>query len=92
MLAGERRISARHGAQKLGSVLSLIFSLTFTKVQPMSGRSIEEHAMPAGHHTVFRPEPAESARLCCTLDATMFRQQPPAANGLPLSEREAGMP
>jgi hypothetical protein len=48
--------------------------------------------MPAGRHTVFRPAQAEIARPCCTLDATMFRLQPPAANGLPLSEREAGMP
>ena len=48
--------------------------------------------MPAGRHTVFRPEQAEIARLCSTPDATMFRLQPPAANGLPLSEREVGMP
>lgn len=48
--------------------------------------------MPAGRHTVFRPEPAESARPRCTLDATLFRLQPLAANGLPLGEREAGMP
>jgi hypothetical protein len=92
-IAGRRsRVSARHGAQKLDPVFVLIFSLTFTKVHLMSGRSIEEHAMPAGHHTVFRPEPAEIARPCCTLDATLFRLQPRAANGLPLSEREVGMP
>ena len=57
----------------------------------MSAQTIEEHAMPAGRHTVFRPEPAESARLCCTLDAALFRL-PLAANVLPLGEREAGMP
>jgi hypothetical protein len=92
MLAGESRVSARHGAQKLHSVFLLIFTLTFTKVWSMSNRTIEEHAMPAGRHTVFRPAPAEIARPCCTLNATMFRLQPPAANGLPLSEREARMP
>jgi hypothetical protein len=92
MLAGESRISARHGAQKLDSVFLLIFILTFTKVPPMSAPVIEEHAMPAGRHTVFRPAQAEIARLCSTPDATMFRLQPPAANGLPLSEREVGMP
>ena len=48
--------------------------------------------MPAGRHRVFRPVQAEIARPRCTLDATMFRLQPLAANGLPLSEREAGMP
>jgi hypothetical protein len=48
--------------------------------------------MPAGRHTGFRPAQAEIARPCCTLDATLFRRQPLAANGLPLSEREAGMP
>jgi hypothetical protein len=48
--------------------------------------------MPAGRHTVFRPEQAEIARPHCMLDATVFRLQPLAANGLPLSEREAGMP
>jgi hypothetical protein len=46
----------------------------------------------AGRHTVFRLAPAEIAGPCCTLDVTMFRLQPPAANGLPLSEREAEMP
>jgi hypothetical protein len=92
MLAGESRVSAQHGAQKLDSVFLLIFSLTFTKVLLMSAQTIEEHAMPAGRHTVFRPEPTEIARPCCTLDAALFRLQPPDANGLPLSEREAGMP
>jgi len=94
MLAGKSRISARHGAQKLDSVFLLIFILTFTKVRSMSSQTIEEHAMPAGRHAVFRPEQAEIeiARPCCTLDAVMFRLQPLAANGLPLSEREAGMP
>jgi hypothetical protein len=92
MLAGESRISARHGAQKLDSVFLLIFILTFTKVRPMSAPVIEEHAMPAERHTVFRPEPAEIARPCCTLETAMFGLQPPAANGLPLSEREVGMP
>jgi hypothetical protein len=48
--------------------------------------------MPAGRHTVFRPAQTEIARPCCMLDATMFRLQPPAANSLPLSEWEAGMP
>jgi hypothetical protein len=48
--------------------------------------------MPAERHTVFRPAPAEIARPCCTLEAAMFRLQPPAANGLPLREREVGMP
>ena len=48
--------------------------------------------MPAGRHTVFRSAQTEIARPCCTLDVTMFRLQPPDANGLPLSEREAGMP
>jgi hypothetical protein len=91
MLAGESRISARHGAQKLGFVFLLIFILTFTKVRPMSA-PIEEHAMPAGRHTVFRPAPAEIACPCSTLDATLFRLQSLAANGLPLGEREAGMP
>ena len=47
--------------------------------------------MPAGHHAIIS-EQAEIARPRCTLDATLFRLQPPAANGLPLSEREAGMP
>ena len=92
MLAGESRISARHGAQKLGSVFLLIFVLTVTKVRFISNQTIEEHAMPAGRHTVFRSAQTEIARPCCTLDAAMFRLQPPAANGLPLSEREAGMP
>jgi hypothetical protein len=48
--------------------------------------------MPAGRHTVFRPEPAEIAHPHCMLDAIVVRLQPLAANGLPLSEREAGMP
>jgi hypothetical protein len=48
--------------------------------------------MPTGRHTAFRPAQAEIARPCCTLDAAMFRLQPLAAYGLPLSEREAGMP
>jgi hypothetical protein len=48
--------------------------------------------MPAGRHTDFRLAPAETTRPCCTLEAAMFRLQPLAANGLPLSEREAGMP
>ncbi len=48
--------------------------------------------MPAGRRAVFRPEQAEIARQCCTLDAALFRLQPPDGNGLPLSEREAGMP
>jgi hypothetical protein len=91
MLAGESRISARHGAQKLDSVFLLIFILTVTKVRSISNQTIEEHAMPAGRHAVFRPEQAEIARPCCTLDAVTFRLQPPDANGLPLSEREAGM-
>jgi hypothetical protein len=92
LLAGGGRVSARHGAQKLNSVFLLTFFLTFTKVRPMFTQTIEEHPMPAGRHMVFRPEPAESTRLCCTLDATLFRLQPLAANVLPLSEREAGMP
>jgi hypothetical protein len=92
MLAGESRISARHGAQKLGSVFLLIFILTFTKVWPMSAPVIEEHAMPAGRHRVFRPEQTEIARPCCTLDAALFWLQPTASNDLPLSEREVGMP
>jgi hypothetical protein len=81
MLTGESRISARHGAQKFGSVFLLIYLLTFTKVRATSALSIEEGTMPAGHRTVFRPEAAEIARL-----------PPLAANGLPLSEREAEMP
>ena len=91
MLAGESRISARHGAQKLDSVFLLIFVLTITKVSLMSAQTIEEHAMPAGRRAVFRPEQAEIARQCCTLDAALFRLQSPDGNGLPLSEREAGM-
>ena len=91
MLAGKSRISARHGAQKLGSVFMLIFSFTFTKDRFMSAQTIEEHAMPAVRHAVFRPEQAEIVRPCNTL-AALFRLQPLAANGLLLSEREAGMP
>ena len=55
----------------------------------MSALSSEKYAMPEGRHTVFRLEKAEIARRCRTLDAAMFRLQPSAENGLPLSEREA---
>ena len=36
LLTGESRVSARHGAQKLGYVFLLNYILTFTKVRPMS--------------------------------------------------------
>jgi hypothetical protein len=90
---GKRRQCWLAKVEFLRNPLFLLISLlTFTKVSLMSAQTIKEHAMPAGRHAVFRPEQAEIACPCCTLDTSMLRLQPLAANGLPLSEREAGMP
>jgi hypothetical protein len=44
----------------------------------MSSLSLKEHAMSAEHHTIFRPEPADIARL-----------QPSPEKVRPVIEREA---